>query len=121
MIHLPKRPSFNCPVCGKTVLMYCRKDDWGYGYENQLGGHVLLCSRPCMDAYAKQDFEKRVERVKKTKAFKAWLMHKQGVPCYRIAKIVGGNPSWVSTSINVLENIYWRELEWIAKQEGVAV
>ena len=119
MIHLPPREHFKCPVCGKTVTLYCRRGEWGYWYEVSRGP-TLLCSSECVKAFADRDLAKRVARVKRTAAYRQWIMRGQGMSDSQIAKAMKlRTVSNISTNILNLEAQYWQELAWIERHEGV--
>lgn len=71
-----------CPVCGKTFILRCRPDEWGYWYNNsdsQLESKLtLFCSGPCSRAYARQKLEDEIRRVRKMRGWRVYEMYLAG-------------------------------------------
>ena len=121
-ISLPPRPKRVCPICGKTWLLYCREDEWGYGSRDSLqptkeNRLTLFCSRPCMDEFSRRLQAERAERLMQTRAFKVWWMYDQQYMTEGdIARAEGLRAKAVDQMIREVERKHWRDLDWILAQ-----
>ena len=106
-----------CPVCGKKWIRRCRRDEWGYWYNNskmQTESYLtLLCSGECSKAYAEQQLRKSALRIAKTKTYKALLMYRDGMSLSNVARFLGINADHMGSMIIQMQDINWKEIEWL--------
>lgn len=105
-----------CPVCGKRFIRMCRRNEWGYWYNDSQSGHtarlILLCSGECSKKYAEMRFMRDVKKVAQTKTYQAYRMVMTlGLSVAEAAKRVGIT-SYDST-MRLMQMNHWRELEWL--------
>ena len=84
-------PGHTCPVCKG---MFWPTKSWGCGY-----GETLVCSIPCMKQLEREALERDIAKRKKTKAWKAYTMARDGYSYDEIAEAVNTNRCNVATMI----------------------
>lgn len=112
-------PEELCPVCGKQWTRMCRKREWGYAYTprgSRNGYTVLLCSGPCLREYARRDQKKSAEHVATLRCFRAWWMYDQEwLDRDEIARRLNTKRDDVKNMIELVENMYWQEADYIVE------
>ncbi len=84
-------PGHTCPVC-KGLFWPTRY--WGCAY-----GETQVCSIPCMRQLEQDSLKREVEKRRKTKAWRAYVLAKEGKSYDEIAKAVGTNRCNVASMI----------------------
>ena len=111
-----------CPVCGKTWIMRCRPDEWGYWYkhsDDQIEGRlVLLCSDACSRAYARRKLDAEIAKVRKLRSWTAWRMWQEGKTCQEIGEALGVASGTVLGLIEQLMNTHGHAVDVMGK-EGI--
>ena len=121
-IHLPVRPTFDCPVCGKTVVMYCRRSEWGYWYNDTTSQiekrMTYLCSGECAKKFEEMKIRKRAEEIAKTKTYAVLkLVDSEGITYKEAAQRIGISSNSVKNWCENMRNFCFREIEWLEKHE----
>ena len=98
-----------CPQCGKTFYWLGAVEDWGPVWKD-----TALCSIPCMKAYDKAMLKKSAEHITKTKTYAAWKLKKAGHDFDAISAETGLRRDGISSTVTAFEDIYWKELEYLA-------
>ena len=110
-------PVETCPVCGRKWTRYCRRDEWGYWYNNSImqieSKLTLLCSGECARKFADEKLRKTALRLAGTKAFRARQMYRGGMSVSDIGRAIGVAASTVSALISNLENMHYQECKWL--------
>lgn len=106
-----------CPICGKKWILRCRRDQWGYWYNNSFSQDdrhlVLFCSGECSRAYADSKIRKTALRLVGTKAFKARQLYKAGMCIADIARALHSAPGSISHMITVIEDLHYQEMRYL--------
>lgn len=103
-------PEEVCPICGKTFIRRCNRDEWGY-WASTSNGLMLFCSGKCTKQYEQQKFMDRVREVASSRAYAAYMLTiKQNMQVIDAIKAVGLKSD---SAINNLKLHRWRELEWL--------
>ena len=110
-------PQEKCPVCGKTWTRYCRRDEWGYWYNNSImqieSKLTLFCSGECAKKFADDKMRKTALRIVGTKAFRARQLYRAGMSVTEVGRALGVSASTVSCLIRTLENVHFTEVKWL--------
>ena len=119
-IHLPVRATFTCPVCGKVVTLYCRRDEWGYWY-NDTASQIekrmtYLCSGPCAKAYEDRRMAEVAARIAKTLTYQAiQLVKREGITYAAAGKRLGLEGSNIATMCDTFQDHHFKVLEWMER------
>lgn len=109
-------PEEVCPICGKTFIRRCHRDEWGY-WANTGNGLMLFCSSACTKEYEERKFMGRVQEVLNSKAYAAYMFTKKGMSNRDAIRAAG------LRSDNAIQNLKlhrWRELEYLEEHGWTA-
>ena len=105
-------PEEVCPVCGKTFIRRCRRNEWGWRHTNRNGKVTLLCTGECSKAYAEKAFMRDVRKLTKTKSYQVYKISvSEGISVKKAAERIGLGS--YDASMQLLINNHWKELEWL--------
>lgn len=111
-----------CPVCGKKWIRRCRRNEWGYYYDNSFSNQgtalTLLCSGPCSRQYAEMRLKKSALKFARTKAWRFLQLYRSGLSKSEIARREGMLQESVYTLIEDAETLHFKEIEWLDQHPG---
>ena len=112
-----------CPQCGRTWVMRCRPDQWGYWYQDTGAKNcrlVLFCGPACVRAWAEEQDRRSAENFTRTRYYEVWrLVRVEGLSAREAAEVTGMSEVLIRTAVVWAESFRFREIEWLQKHKEV--
>lgn len=110
-----------CPQCGRTWVMRCRPDQWGYWYQDTGAKKcrlVLFCGPACAKAWTEEKERREAEELTKTVSYEAWrLVRREHLQESEASARLGVPKYTVHNAVMFVEDHRYRAVEWLDKHK----